>query len=175
MYLSTDFDYIDLLRLGRQESHDGKSAARVALLGFCTTQYYAAALRGLGLAAGFPLVTYESEYNTVHQTVLDEQSELYSFKPDFIVFLTAVQALRNVLLSAGSAERGQVATREAEELASLVKRAADRSGATVVVNEFVMPYERPWGNFSDRVEGSLRRGVQSINERLRLLADELDN
>jgi hypothetical protein len=32
---------------------------------FCTPDYYAAVLRGLGQAGGFPIVAYE--YNTVHQ------------------------------------------------------------------------------------------------------------
>src|SRR5215217_8231796 len=103
MYLPGEFDYINLMGLGRQGPDDEAKAARVAVLGFCTTQYYASVLRGLGKAAGFPLITYEPEYNTVHQTVLDERSELYSFQPDFVVVLTAVQALRNVLLATDSA------------------------------------------------------------------------
>lgn len=175
MYLADDFDYVTLFRLGRGEAQNGKPAARVAVLGFCTTQYYAAALRGLGHASGFPLAIYESEYNTVHQTILDERSDFYSFEPDFVVFLTAVQALRNVLLSVDPSERQEVAAREAEDLVALVTRAAAVPGATVVVHEFVLPYERPWGNFSARVDGSLHNAVARVNDRLRALAAELPN
>src|ERR687893_1960503 len=94
MYLPDGFDYIKLMGLGRDGAHE-EQGARVAVLGFATTQYYAAVLRGLGRASGFPLVTYEPEYNTVHQTVLDESSGLYSFRPDFVVVLTAGDALPN--------------------------------------------------------------------------------
>src|SRR5436190_13995182 len=166
MYLPDEFDYIKLMGLGRDPS-EADDGSRVAVLGFCTTDYYAAVLRGLGRAGGFPIVTYEPEYNTVHQTVLDEQSPLYSFQPDFVIFLTAVQALRNVLLSEDVSNRTRLAEREAEQLVSLVRQVAGIPGVTVVVNEFVVPYERAWGNFSARVDGSLPNVVKAINERLR--------
>jgi FkbH-like protein len=174
MYLPKELDYIRLMGLGREQpEHD--DAVRVAVLGFATTQYYAAVLRGLGSAGGFPLVTYEPEYNTVHQTVLDERSPLYAFGPDFVVLLTAVQALRDVLLSTNRTDRAQVAEREAEELVSLARRVSQVSRATVVINEFVVPYERAWGNLSARVEGSLPSVVRQANERLRNLAAETAN
>jgi len=173
MYLPNELDYLKLMGLGRDPVEN--PAARVAVLGSCTTQYYAAVLRGLGVAGGFPVTTYEPEYDTVPQNVLDEHSPLYSFRPDFVVFLTAVQALRNVLLSAEPAARVEAADRETEELASLVRTTAQVSGATVLVHEFVVPFERPWGNFSARVDGSLPNAVRRVNERLRRLAAESPN
>lgn len=176
VYLPAEFDYINLMSLGRQAGKDGSGAAtRVAILGFSTTQYYAAVLRGLGKATGLPLVTYESEYNTVQQTVLDERSGLYSFRPDLIVFVTAVQALRNVLLTADLSDRAAVVEREVEELTHAVRRVSAIPGVTVIVNEFVTPYERAWGNFSARVDGSLGNLVRRVNERLREIASETEN
>jgi FkbH-like protein len=174
MYLPEGFDYIKLMGLGRNGAH-AEQAARVAVLGFSTTDYYTAVLKGLGAATGFPLVTYEPEYNTVHQTILDEESPLYSFRPDFVVFVTAVQALRNVLLSVDVSQRAAAAEREAEQLLSVVRRAAEIPGATVVVNELVVPYERAWGNLSGQIEASLPNLVRGINERLRRLAAETEN
>ena len=174
MYLPEETDYISLMGLGRDHP-ESADAARVAILGFATTQYYAAVLRGLGIAGGFPLVTYEPEYNAVHQSLLDEQSGLYDFRPDFVVFLTAVQALRHVLLSADVSRRAQVAEEEAEQLVSLVRQAAEIKDVTVVVNEFVVPYERAWGNFSTQVDGALPGVVRKINDRLRALAAEHGN
>jgi FkbH-like protein len=174
MYLPDEFDYIRLMGLGRDHSETDDDS-RVAVLGFCTTDYYAAVLRGLGRAGGFPIVTYEPEYNTVHQTVLDADSPLYSFQPDFVIFLTAVQALRNVLLSADFSNRARVADQEGEQLVSLVRQAAGIPSVTVVVNEFVVPYERAWGNFSARVDDSLPSVVKGINQRLRAVAAETGN
>jgi FkbH-like protein len=174
MYLPEGFDYIKLMGLGR-DGAEADQGARVAVLGFSTTQYYTAVLRGLGKASGFPLVTYEPEYSTVHQTILDQGSALYSFRPDFVVFLTAVQSLRNVLLSVDASRRVEAAEREAQQLVSVVKHAAEIDGVTVVVNEFVEPYERAWGNLSGRIEGSLPSAVRRMNDRLRHLAAETEN
>ena len=174
MYPSNGLDYISLMGLGR-ENRPSEQAVRVAVLGSCTTQYYAAVLRGLGAAGGPPVVTYEPEYNTMHQTVLDERSELYSFRPDVVVFLTAVQGLREALLTTGLSDRVNAADREAEQLVALVRRVASTPGVTVVVNEFVIPYERAWGNFSAHVEASLANAVRRVNERLRSLVAETAN
>ena len=176
MYYSAEFDYVKLMSLGRDGLHpDDPETTRVAVLGFCTTQYYAAVLRGLGKVAGFPLVTYEPEYNTVHQVVLDAKSPLHSFEPDFVIFLTAVQALRDLLSSTHVSDRVRLADREVEELVSLVKQAAEIPGVTVVVNEFVVPYERAWGNFSSRIEGSFPSVVNRMNSRLREVAASTAN
>jgi FkbH-like protein len=174
MYLPQEFDYINLMALGRDDP-GANSAARVAVLGFSTAQYYTAVLRGLGNAGGFPLTTYESEYDTVHQTVLDEQSALYSFGPDFVVFLTAVQQLRPTLLSTDQQDRVHAADRAAEQLVALVHRVSQIPGVTVVMNEFVVPYERAWGNYSARVDGSLTSVVRRINQRVRDFAGDTAN
>jgi len=174
MYLPQNLDYIQLMGLGRDRPDD-VGHARVAVLGFCTTQYYTAVLRGLGKASGFPIATYEPEYDTVHQTVLDPTSGLYEFGAQFVVVLTAVQAVRNTLLSVPVADRLATAEREAERLVSILSRAAEATGATVVVNELVLPYERPWGNLTGRIDGSLPSAVRLINERLRRLAETVEN
>ena len=175
MYVGADLSYIKLMALGREMPSEPTRAHRVAVLGYCTTEYYAAVLRGLGKAIGFPIVTYEPEYNTVHQTVLDRNSGLYAFEPDFVVLVTAVQAVRNVLLSADPSDRSEVAERELRSLVSVIDQLARMPGVSVVVNEFVEPYERPWGNFSQRVQGSLGSIVRRMNEQLREVAGELPN
>jgi FkbH-like protein len=173
MYLPEELDYIRLMRLGNG-SRDAVGA-RVAVLGFSTTHYYAAVLRGLGSAAGFPIVTYEPEYDTVAQVVLDRRSPLYAFGPDFVVFLTAVQRLRGALLAVDRSERREVAERETDQLVTLLRSASSIPGVTVVVNEFVVPYERPWGNYSTRVDGAVASLIRGINDRLRELAAETAN
>jgi FkbH-like protein len=173
MYLPEDFDYIKLMSLGRQAN--AALGSRVAILGFCTTDYYAHVLKGLGTVSGFPIVTYESEYDTVHQTVLDENSGLYAFGPDFVVIVTAVQALRTILLPVDLNRRVETAEEHAEQLVATIERTARIPEVTVVVNEFVLPYERAWGNLTRRISGSLLDVVTRVNERLREAADRLPN
>jgi FkbH-like protein len=174
VYLPQELDYIKLMSLGRDNGVTGDEL-RVAVLGYSTTDYYAAALRGAAKASGFPVVTYEPEYNTVNQVVLDTASPLYAFQPEFVVVLTAVQALRDTLLATPLRDRSAAAEREAGELEAVVRRLAEIPGVTVAVNEFVRPYERAWGNFTTQVDGSLPNLVGEMNVRLRKLAAELEN
>ncbi len=147
----------------------------MALLGYCTTSYYAQILRGIGRAAGFPIITFESEYNTVEQTLLEPGSDFYAFKPDFVIFVTAVQGVRDRLLAVDREQRPATAAREADALVAQVRRAAQGTGARVLVHELVVPHERPWGNLTDQVDGALPAAVRAINERLRKAAESLDN
>jgi FkbH-like protein len=168
-----EFDYFKLLSLGRGKT--SAPAARVAVLGFCTTTYYTTVLRGVGVAAGFPLDTWESDYDAVEQTLLDDASPLYAFRPDVVVFATAVQALRDRFLAVDVNERPAVGEREAERLAMLIQRAARIPGVSVVVNNLVVPYERAWGNLSAWIEGSLPNVVRRINDRLLDAVRALEN
>lgn len=176
MYLPVEqWDYLKLMRLGKEQPGDVAAWERVAVLGNCTTQYYTGVLRGIAKAAGMPIQTWEAEYNTVDQTLLDEGSGFYSFQPTLAIFVTAVQALRDVLLAAPLSERAALAEREAERLVSQIRRAACLPGVTVVVHNLVVPYERAWGNLTSRVEGALPEVVRHINGRLSQAAAELDN
>jgi len=172
---SEQLDYVKLMALAREGPEDESSCARVAVLGFCTTHYYTQVLEGLGRSVGFPLATYESDYNAVEQAVLDQKSDLYTFNPDFVVFATAVQALRPHLLNVPPSQRLERATQEAERVCALARRAAKLPGVNVVVHKFVVPYERPWGNLTGRIEGSLSSAVRRMNEILDHLAAETAN
>jgi FkbH-like protein len=168
-------DHVKLMASGRNAPQDVDSALRVALLGFCTTRYYALVLRGLGETVGTPVVTYESEYDTVDQTVLDDASGLYAFRPDFAVFVTAVQTVRAQLAQVDIARRVASADAEVERILSLARRVAEANGITVLIHEFVVPYERPWGNLTRCIDGSMANVVARMNARLREFARTIDN
>ncbi len=176
MYLRTEeMDYLRLMTLGRKAPQNEGQAVRVAILGYCTTSYYATVLRGVGEATTFPILSWEAEYNTVEQTLLDQKSGLYAFQPNHVVLVTAVQAFRDSLLALSLEQRAEAAALEAGRLSAQVRRAAEIPGVTVVVHELVVPAERAWGNLTNRIDGSLPNAVRSINDRLRQVAREVAN
>lgn len=176
MYLPPDLcDYLKLMTISRASGSDDRFAARVAVLGFCTTHYYSSVLKGIGKTTGFPLLIFETPYNTVEQSLLDLNSELHKFKADFFVFVTAVQGIRNRLMAADLANRYAAAEGEASRLACMVRRAAQMPGATVLIHELVVPYERAWGNLTSTIDGSLQDAVRRANDHIRSVARDLDN
>ncbi len=169
MYMpADDFDYLKLMALGRAGPALRNAPRALALLGYCTTSYYAKVLRGIGKAAGFPIATFESEYDTAEQTLLDERSKLYDFEPQMIIFVTAVQALRDRLLAVDLAQRSEAAEAAAQALVSQINRAARFPGVTVIVHELVIPYERAWGNLTTASAAAYGKVVAQINDRLRV-------
>lgn len=176
MFLPADqWDYLHLLALGKENAAHETNAVRAAILGYCTTQYYTQILRGGARAAALPLQTWEAPYGAVEQTLLDEGSAFYKFQPTLVLFVTAVQALRDGLLAVDLSQRQAAADREVERLIASIQRAARLPGVSVIVNNLVVPYERAWGNLTPRIAGSLPEAVRHINERLRATAAALDN
>ena len=131
---------------------------------------------GLGACPDIQLRTYEPEYNAVHQVVLDDRSPLYSFEPDFVVFLTAVQAFRNVLLATDITDRVAVAKREMDEL----DRSVETDGADPRCDRHRLrvrdPVRARLGKLQLRKSTAhCQRVVRQANDRLRALAAEVPN
>ena len=67
--------------------------ARLAILGDTSTQLLSQAIRGYGFEVGFDLDIFEADYNQIDRQILDSSSELYRFKPDFVLLFQASQKL----------------------------------------------------------------------------------
>lgn len=66
---------------------------RVALVGDTATQLMGTAIRGMGAVRGVRVELFEAEFGQVEQQLLDQNSELYSFAPEFIVLFQSTHKL----------------------------------------------------------------------------------
>ncbi len=58
---------------------------RLALLGDCATQHLATALKGYAYTQNLALHVLDADYNQILSQVMDADSEMYQFKPDFVL------------------------------------------------------------------------------------------
>lgn len=156
-------DYADLVK---ESKHLDLSLApqklRLALLADTATQRLVTLLRVLFHRNGIDCSFYEGSFDAIGLDVHDGDSELYRFAPDVVVVLNAVQALRSRFGQRnGDAEAFVEET--ADAIAGVWHAIGKHSTAAVIQSNFVLPYERSFGNLDLKVSQSFYSVVASLN------------
>jgi len=160
---SLPMDYGGLVKASKRLDPAATShKIKIALLSDAAAQQFGPLLRTLFHRNGFEALLYEAPFDGIELETINADSGLYHFQPDLIFILNSVQALR-----ASFSKRAGDAVAFAEERARGIAKIWDaiqhHSSATVVQSNFVMPYERYFGNFDQKVAGSFSSVVASLN------------
>ena len=138
-------------------------AARVAVLGSYTITQFSALLGLAALKAGIDITLYESDYSQYRQAILDPNSPLYAFEPDFIVIAVHAGDVALPLFSHTSAESVQAELQRWTDLWFHIRRS---SNARIIQHTFALPPEQPMGHLGARLGGSRYRMLQALNAEL---------
>jgi FkbH-like protein len=179
---SAPSDYISLAKAAKKL--DASACAhriRVAVLGDCATQHLTAILPVLFSRASIDARLFEAEYDSIELQVFDPSSDLYAFAPDAIVLLNSSGKLRKQYYSFGEDKSGFAAD-VVRKITAVWDAIGAQTRTTVIQSTFVVPTERLYGNFDNRVESSLYVCAQRINaaltreaqDRPALLINDLD-
>jgi len=160
---SKDLDYQTLLRASRCLSREGTTQkVELALLADTATQRFVPILRALFHRQRVDAEIYEAPFDAIEPEVYDAQSGLYQFKPDAVAILNSVQALRaGFLCRPGDADSFR--KRVGDRIVAVWEALQSRCRATVIQSNFVLPYERFFGNFDHKVAGSFYATVSALN------------
>ncbi|MDD5422650.1 MAG: HAD-IIIC family phosphatase [Candidatus Omnitrophota bacterium] len=139
--------YAALFRSIRTEGLDLKKI-RVAVLATSTVSHFNDILRYWLAKEGFDADIYESEYDTVRQTIMDKNSPLYDFGPDIAVIFTNYRDVAFDVPPGSSREEIKSAVSSAvRDVASLWDALNRNSKCHIIQNNADLPYHRTFGNF----------------------------
>jgi len=162
-------DYATLLRVGRRLDPSRTSQKiRIALLSDAATQQFVPLLRALFHRQGVDAAVYEGAFDAIRLETLDPDSALYHFRPDAVVLLNSVQALR-AALGNWTGDPLDFLRDQSESMLAIWDALKSHSPATILQSNFVLPHERYFGNFDQKVPGAFYTIAQSLNA---LLAEE---
>jgi len=155
--------YNDLLRQERRlDSAACRSAVRVAILSDAAVPQLGPLLRVLLAQHGIRGEVYLGEYDAIELEVSDESSGLYEHKPQFVILLPCTNALR-LKYYKQHAQRDRFAGEVAAHIEALWETLSQRTSATILQANYVLPYERQFGNFDHKVPDSLFALVTALN------------
>ena len=146
---------------------------RIALLADCATQHLATIMRAIAARNGVQAELYEGNYDGVDLEILDPNSALYAFTPQYVVILLSSEKLKARLYASG--DRRTFADETVGRLENLWGAFRAHSQATIIQSTFVLPSERAFGNYELKVADSVGSIFTEINYRLAVKARETKN
>lgn len=171
--LKTSFKDLDYATLNREAKRLGSVSypqqVRIAVLADCASQHLVSLMGVLFAKNDVSAEIYESEFDTIEQEITNPDSGLYQSQPQFIVLIHSVWALRNRFY--GSAlHLDSFIGNETSRMVHLWDTLHARSKAAIIQSNFVVPYERLYGNFDGEAGKSFSACVQKLNQKMASLA-----
>ena len=151
----------------------GANTVKVAILADCAVQQLTTLLKVLAARNGVALDVYEGDYDGVDLEILNPESGLYAFAPQYLIVLMSAEKLKSRLYDA--ADRKAFAADTVGRIESLWSAFGARSSATIVQSTFVLPSERAFGNYELKVADSVGATVTEINYQLAVRARSAKN
>jgi FkbH-like protein len=140
---------------------------KIAFLTTSTLDHFIKVLKFYLAVEGFKAEFFVSEFNILHQTVLDSKSELYTFQPDIVWFFTNHRDIR-IVESNGSTsiDIKRAIDTEIEDLSNLWQVLKSNSSATIIQNNADTPSVRVFGNFEGHVVWGRANLMRNFNLKL---------
>ena len=130
-------------------------------------------MRAIAARNGVQAELYEGNYDGVDLEILDPNSALYAFAPQYVVILLSSEKLKARLYASG--DRRTFADETVGRLENLWGAFRAHSQATIIQSTFVLPSERAFGNYELKVADSVGSIFTEINYRLAVKARETKN
>lgn len=140
---------------------------RIACLGSSTTSFFRSVVEMLCLRDGLEPVFFESPFGAYAQEILQNDSPLHRFAPEFIVLLLNWRDL-GFANRCPETEIGAAVDR----LTTLWQAALDKSGTTLIQCSFVPSGAEPFAALSSILRDGRARAIREVNKRLTAAAPD---
>jgi FkbH-like protein len=151
----------------------GLRPLKLMILAGSTVDHLADVMRFWLATAGFDAEIRLAPYDMSIQTVLDQNSELYAFKPHVVWLFTT---FRDIELTVGPGETAEIIADRVQQAAGERMRLwdvlADRLDALVLQNNADIPAEDPFGHMAGTAPWGAASVYRNYNSRLAELAAE---
>ena len=149
---------------------------RIALLNGSTTTYIKNLMEIFLLQSNIAPVFYESDYNKFYEDAVFGNEELDRFNPEMIIIFTSAINLSEVPTVDDDKDAVQLKLdREYQKFVNIWQNLNRKFHATIIQNNFDLPFEMPLGNLEAAAPFGLNRFVERLNERFAEYADAHDN
>ena len=136
---------------------------KLAVLGNCATQFFSESIQGYGKLSGLNLNVYDTDYNQIDAQLLDENSEVYTFNPDYILIWIATDKIYEEFLEmdiTGKLKFAELYAQKVEYYWSLI---INKSKAKIIQLNFTEINDKALGNYSCKVESTFCYQVRKLN------------
>ncbi|MDW3194045.1 MAG: HAD-IIIC family phosphatase [Cytophagales bacterium] len=148
-------DFKGLRKLSKKPS-DGLPIKKLAILSDSSTQFLRQAIKGHGFEKDLNLEIYEGAFNQMELELLDDRSDLYAFKPDFIFLFFSAEKLLSEFLDLDPGDRKNWSQLHLDRIQQLLDLIRTKSKSNVMVSNCWMVEDAVFGNYGNKAISSWR-------------------
>ena len=150
------------LQKAKKKNIEGKEA-RLAVLGNCATQFLSDAIEGYGKLEGINICVFDTDYNQIDSQLLDVESEVFSFKPDYILLWLGTEKLYEEFLSIDYVRRNTFAEEYMRRIKNYWRLILDNSSARILQMNFPEIEDNVIGQYSCKVDSTFIYQIRKLN------------
>jgi FkbH-like protein len=147
---------------------------RVAVLGDTATQLLSQCLRGELFLSGQNADVFDADYNQIIPLVIDKDSELYQFEPDYVILYQSMESLYASFQKTGLDERKSFASYQVSQLKMIVDEIHSHlKDAKIIVFNYIPRNDLVYGSYGLKVTSSFVYQVRKLDYLLMEASDEM--
>jgi FkbH-like protein len=167
-------EFIQLKR-NLKKDFSGFQTVKVAIVGDTATQLLSTALKGYGYELNINFDLFEADYNQIERQILDPASELYSFKPEFVIVFHSTQKMMKKFYKLPSEEREKFSEQHIGSVKDYYNTLLSRISCKVVYLNFCEVNDGVFGNYANKMKSSFLYQLRKTNFELMNVSGELKN
>jgi len=154
--------FVELKKNLKKDMSDLKSY-KIAILGNCSTQHLATALKGYGYREGYNLDIFDADYNQIDAQVMDDMSELYSHSPNSVLIYMSTEKLFEDFCQIELQNRNDFAENILNKIKTYWNTINSKLKTNIMQVNFVEIDDRIFGNYSNKVSSSFIYQIRKLN------------
>ncbi len=168
---------MDFLQLKKNLKNDftGLPVQKIAVLADSASQLLCQALKGYGYSRGVHLDIWEADYDQVYQTVLDENSKLYTTQPGFVIIFQSTKKLLSQFYEVSKTEKRNWAETQVDFIENIVSTISSRIKCNIIYLNFPEINDAVFGHFANKTDSSFLFQLRLLNVELMKMAVKKKN
>lgn len=161
------------LKRNLKKDYKGLKVIKIAVLGDSATQFLVQAIKGYGYESGINFDIFEADFNQIERQTLDRGSELYQFRPDFVIIFHSSQKLINSFYKLNHHDKLHFADSHIKSIFGIYDAMYSKLGSKLIYFNLAEINDGVFGNFANKVEISFTYQLRKINYELMNLGRQL--
>ncbi len=163
------------LKKNAKQPMDSLKEYKIAILGNCSTQHLATALKGYGYQEGYNLNIFDSDYNQIEAQIMDDTSELYNHKPDAVLLYMSTEKLYENFCETSPEQRENFADFTMQKINNYWQTLNSKIKTNILQFNFIEIDDRTFGNYGNKTPSSFLFQLRKLNFTLMELANQTKN
>jgi FkbH-like protein len=148
---------------------------RIAILGDSATQLFAQAIKAYGYNEKIKFNIFEAEYDKIESEIFNLDSDLYKFKPEYIIIWQSTEKIMDKFYLLNKEQRDSFGNEYIQEVRKLWDIINRKLNCKIINFNYVEINDNIFGNFGNKVRSSFIYNIRKLNLNLMDIAQEYKN